>query len=65
MREFRDDVNQEYMGRPCGHADLYGPFTDEIQWDEAERFTGVGVPFDCIDVRLTAGPRGGIVQERG
>lgn len=61
VREFRDDVNQDGQG----HADLYGPFDSEDHWADAERFTGIGCPFDGIDVRLTVGPRGGVLQERG
>jgi hypothetical protein len=36
----------------------------EDMWTEAERFAGVGCPFDCPDFRLSLGPRGGVVRER-
>jgi hypothetical protein len=60
IREFRDD--NEFMENH--HADLYRCTTDE-DWQVALSFTGVGCPFDGIDIRLTIGKRGGVVQERG
>jgi hypothetical protein len=58
-REFADWIgfNEE------AYCDVY--VTPPDGWAEAERFCGVGVPFDGIDYRLRVGPRGGLRTEKG
>jgi len=60
IREFRDDAG--YFGSE--RADVYACVSED-SWESAQRFEGIGCPFDGIDVRLTLGPRGGVIRERG
>jgi hypothetical protein len=39
--------------------------TDDEMIAAAEEFHGIGCPFDVPDYRLTLGPRGGMLLERG
>lgn len=63
FREFARDVGRDYFD-PYGtaNATVYSANCEEC-WDEAERFAGIGVPFDYPDFTLAIGPRGGTVRE--
>jgi hypothetical protein len=60
-KAFKADTG-DYFGST--HADVYECVSEE-SWEQAERFTGIGCPFDGIGYRLTLGPRGGVLTERG
>lgn len=59
LAEFRRDSGDD---EGC-YADLYAYSPDG--WESAEEFADTGCPFECADYRLTFGPRGGIVTEKG
>lgn len=66
-RGFAEHTRKSWVSDDA-YMDLYA-FRDGRQfneaWAEAERFADTGCPFDCMDYRLSMGPRGGVVSERG
>jgi hypothetical protein len=65
LAAIKAEMRKRYSAEDAGqYVDAYEASGDE-PWLEAQKFAGVGVPFDGIDYRLTVGPRGGIATERG
>jgi hypothetical protein len=51
-----------YNGVP--YTDLYRIDGEQEMLDSAREFEDTGIPFDCMDYRITLGPRGGARVER-
>jgi hypothetical protein len=64
FRKFARDTGHDYYD-PCyaARALLYACGSEE-EWAEAQKFAGVGCPFDYPSYILSIGTRGGIRRER-
>ena len=67
-RGFAEHTRKSSWVSDDAYMDLYA-FRDGRQfneaWTEAEQYADTGCPFDYMDYRLSIGPRGGVVSERG
>ena len=67
FREFASQTQRDYYDeKGTANASLYQFSNDEADahWQEAERFAGIGIPFDYPSYVLGIGKRGGIVTTR-
>jgi hypothetical protein len=64
FREFARAVGRDYYD-PYGtaNATVYAFSDDGEGWEEAQRFAGVGIPFDYPSFLLSIGPREGTKYE--
>jgi hypothetical protein len=63
FREFARAVGRDYYDAyGTAHASVYGVDSADA-WTEAERFAGIGCPFDYPSFTLSIGKRGGTVRQ--
>jgi len=67
LREAAHDLAARAATGPCGddpHVDLYR-VADREMVKAAHDFADTGIPFDCLDFRMTLDPRGDTHIQRG
>jgi hypothetical protein len=64
FRKFVRDTGRGYYDIDGTARALLYPCDSEEEWAEAQRFAGIGCPFDYPGYVLSIGPRGGIQRER-
>jgi hypothetical protein len=64
FRKFARDSGRDYYDPKGTARALLYPCDSEAEWTEAQKFAGIGCPFDYPSYVLSIGARGGIQRER-